>query len=54
MSMKIGQKVRVIHGNQSINSILSKRVVGNTVKLTFGSIRVELTNLIKQGGYFNG
>lgn len=51
-SIKIGQKVYVIHNGTAYSSILSKREIDGLVTLTFGSIRTELTYLLK-GGYFN-
>lgn len=53
MNLKLGQTVRVIHNGASYNSIYSKREIKGTIKLTFGSVRVELTKLLK-GAYFNG
>ena len=53
MSLKLGQEVRIIHNGASYYSIYSKREIKGTIKLTFGSVRLELTKLLK-GAYFNG
>ena len=52
-TLPFGQQVRIIHNGASYKSIVSKKEISSTIKLTFGTIRVELTNLLK-GGYFNG
>lgn len=53
LSVKIGQKVRIINEGVYYSSILSKRTITDTVTLTFGSIRIEYTALLK-GGLLNG
>lgn len=49
----IGQRVNIIHNGITYESILSKKELADTCKLTFGCIRVNLTYLIK-GGIING
>jgi hypothetical protein len=51
--LKLGQKVRVIHEGTAYDSIYSGRAIKGTIQLTFGSVRIELTKILK-GGYFNG
>jgi hypothetical protein len=51
--LKLGQKVRVIHEGTAYDSIYSGRSIKGTIQLTFGSVRIELTKILK-GGYFNG
>ena len=51
--LPFGQQVRIVHNGSSYTSIVSKKEIKETLTLTFGTIRVELTNLLK-GGYFNG
>lgn len=54
-SIKIGDKVQVIYKGVSYASLLSgKEVNEETTKLIFGSIRLDLTKLIKTGGINNG
>lgn len=47
--IKIGQMVDVIHNGVTYSSILSKKEIADTCKLTFGCIRMSLTYLIKKG-----
>ena len=47
--IRIGQMVNVIHDGVVYQSILSKRELGDTCKLTFGCVRSTLTSLL-QGG----
>ena len=48
--LEIGQTVNVIHDGVSYASIYSGIEIGTTTKLIFGSIRLDLTKIIK-GGY---
>ena len=48
-SVKIGQQAHVIHNGVTYESILSKKELSDTCKLTFGCIRVSLTHLIRGG-----
>lgn len=45
--LKIGQTVNVLVGNNSYSSILTGREVENTTTLIFGTIRLELTKILK-------
>lgn len=48
--LEIGQTVNVIYKGVSYSSILSAYKVGLTTLLTFGSIRLDLSKLLKTGG----
>ena len=48
--LDIGQEVAVIHDGISYLSILSGKEVGQLTKLIFGSIRLDLTKILKIGG----
>lgn len=48
VKMREGQEVQVIHQGNAYNSILTGwRTAGGLIKLTFGTIRLELTKIIK-------
>lgn len=48
MQIREGQEVQVIHQGKAYNSILTGwRIAGGLIRLTFGTIRLELTKLIK-------
>lgn len=47
-SMKIGQTVSVLSNGEVFNSVLTGRQTGETTKLIFGFIRLELTKQIKR------
>ena len=47
-SMKIGQTVTVLSNGTEYNSVLTGRQTGETTKLIFGFIRLELTKQIKR------
>lgn len=49
--MQIGQTVNIIHKGISYNSILSgKEIKPDKIKLIFGTIRLNLTSIVKKGG----
>jgi hypothetical protein len=47
-SMRIGQTVTVLSNGTEYNSVLTGRQTGETTKLIFGFIRLELTKQIKR------
>lgn len=51
VGMTIGQTVSVIHDGVAYTSILTGKEVRTTTTLTFGCIRLDLTKIIKQGGF---
>ena len=52
-NIAIGQLVNIIYNGTVYPSILSGYKISDTIGLIFGSVRLELTELLK-GGYFNG
>ena len=48
--LEIGQEVNVIYKGNTYKSILSAYKRGLTTLLIFGSIRLDLTKLLKTGG----
>jgi hypothetical protein len=50
-TMNIGQIVEIIHEGVSYNSILTgKEIKNGLIKLTFGTIRLELTKILNMKG----
>lgn len=45
---RFGQVVRVIHNGNAYESIFSGMEIGDTVKLSFGVIRLDLTKIVKR------
>ena len=52
-TMEIGQTVNIISGGVAYPSILTGREIGNVTKLIFGTIRIDLTTILKQRGGSN-
>ena len=48
MDMKIGQTVKIISKNKEYVSILTGKKISETVKLTFGTIRLDLTKILRR------
>lgn len=48
--MEFGQIVRVISNGVSYTSILTGREMGKTVKLIFGTVRLDLTKILRRDG----
>ena len=53
-SMKIGQTVTVLSNGVEYNSVLTGRQIGETTRLIFGYMRLELTKKIKKERLNNG
>ena len=47
-TMEYGQEVRIISGGTGYTSILTGREVGKTVKLIFGTVRLDLTKVLRR------
>lgn len=48
LEMQIGQTAKIIHKNKEYTSILTGRTVNGIVTLSFGTIRLDLTKIIKR------
>lgn len=49
-SLKYGQIVYVIHNGTAYNSILTGKNLSDTITLVFGTVRHDLTKILKSGG----
>ena len=48
LDMQIGQTAKIIHKNKEYTSILTGRTVNGTVVLSFGTVRLDLTKILKR------
>ncbi len=46
--LEIGQRVRIIRENKAFETVLTGKIMGSTVKLIFGAVRMELTKILKR------
>lgn len=49
-ALKIGQRVNVISGGERYESVLTGKEMSDTIKLSFGNIRLELTKMLRGRG----
>lgn len=50
LALRLGQRVKIIHGGVVYTSLLTGRKIGEIVTLMFGTIRLDLTKKLRIGG----